>query len=66
MAAGLVLALLAVQGAAKRAPAKPSDDCQVYATLPDGTTEPRDCYILEPSSKDLRAGTKVRFESCTG
>ena len=62
MAAGLVLALLAV-GATKRA--QPSSDCVVTVTHTDGSTEPRDCFVLDPNSKELRAGTKARFESCT-
>ena len=56
--------LLAV-GATKRAKQAPSDDCIVTVTLPDGGTEPRDCYVMDGSAKELQPGTKARFESCT-
>ena len=64
MAAGLVLTALLAAAAAK-SKARPSSDCVVTVTLSDGTTEPRDCYVMEPNSKDLQPGTKARFESCT-
>ncbi len=63
MAAGLLLtALLA---AAQKKGMKPSSDCIVTVTLNDGSTEPRDCYVMEANSKELQPGTKARFESCT-
>jgi len=64
MAVGLLLTALVI-GAAKKAKQAPSSDCIVTVTLADGSTEPRDCYIMEANSKDLQPGTKARFESCT-
>jgi len=51
--------------AAKPRKQQPSSDCIVTVTLSDGSTEPRDCYVMDASSKDLQPGTKARFESCT-
>ena len=62
MAAGLLAVTLLAFGATKK---QPSSDCMVTVTSADGTTEPRDCYVLDPSSKELKPGTKARFESCT-
>lgn len=58
----LLLVSIAVAAAAK---AKPSEDCIVTSTFADGSTEQRDCYVLDPTSKELQPGTKARFESCT-
>ena len=34
-------------------------------TLSDGSTEPRDCFVLDGNDASLKPGTKGRFESCT-
>ena len=63
MAVGLLLTTLLV--AAQKKGLRPSSDCIVTVTLKDGSTEPRDCFVMDPNSKDLKPGTKFRFESCT-
>ena len=63
MAVGLLLTTLLV--AAQKKGMRPSSDCIVTVTLKDGSTEPRDCFVMDPNSKDLKPGTKFRFESCT-
>jgi hypothetical protein len=63
MAVGWLLTTLLVT--AQKKGMRPSSDCTVTVTLKDGSTEPRDCFVMEPNSKDLKPGTKFRFESCT-